>query len=84
MNTPPIGGVSPERAALRTSAVEFEGLFLEMLMKSMRASVPEQGLINGGRGEAVFRRMQDAEMAQRMAGRFGIAEMIERALDVRA
>ncbi|MCC6738588.1 MAG: rod-binding protein [Planctomycetia bacterium] len=74
---------------LHKAAVAFEGFFHSMLLRAMRKGVPEGKLFHGGRGEQVFRGMQDDLLAERMAegGGLGIARMIEqefgRGLDIR-
>lgn len=67
---------------LHRAAVAFEGFFHSMLLRAMRKGVPEGKLFHGGRGEQVFRGMQDDLLAERMAegGGLGIARMIEREL----
>ncbi len=74
---------------LHRAAVSFEGFFHGMLLRTMRKGVHEGTLFHGGRGETVFRSMQDDLLAERMAegGGLGIARMIEqelgRGLDIR-
>jgi Rod binding domain-containing protein len=73
------------RARLHEQAVAFEGLFLGILMRTMRQGIQESGRFHGGRGEAVFRGVLDGEVAGRMAERsgLGIAEMLEQSLGSR-
>lgn len=69
--------------ALKESAREFEGVFLNTLLKAMRKTVPENGLFNGGGATKFYRQMHDAEMAKALAegnGGMGIADMIVRQL----
>lgn len=70
------------RAQVREQAVAFEGLFLGILFRTMRDSVPQNERFHGGRGEKVFGGLMDNELAVRMADRggFGIADMIENAV----
>lgn len=67
---------------IKESAEEFEAIFLEIMLKSMRSTVPKEGMINGGNGEDVYRSMLDYEYAKSMAAQrgSGIAETIERQL----
>jgi len=72
-----------EREALRKSAEEFEGVFLNTLLKAMRQTVPVNELFNGGGATKFYRQMHDAEIAKSLAtGRsgMGIADMIVRQL----
>ena len=66
-------------ADLRTVAGGFEALFLGLLMKSMRKTVPSSPLFSGGQGGAIFTQMMDratSEFAVRRGGGIGIASMI--------
>jgi len=59
---------------------EIESLFIYMLLKEMRKTVPEQKLIHGGKAEEIFRDMMDEEMSRKMAFTpgpgLGIAKML--------
>ena len=76
------GAVPEDRAAIAKLAEEFESIFTEIVLKSMRETVPDKGLIDGGNGEDVFRSMLDSEYAKSMAvqRRSGIADALERQL----
>ncbi len=65
------------------AARQIEGLFLGEMLKAMRKSVPESGLMSGGRGEDVMRSFQDEALAQSMAaqGGFGLAAHLLKAMD---
>lgn len=69
-------------ASIHKSAQEFEALFTQIMLKSMRDSVHSGGLVDGGNGEDIFRSMLDTEYAKSMAntGQFGIASLVERQL----
>ena len=72
---------SPDKA-LVTAAKQFEAIFTQMLLKSMRDAVPESGL-TGGNESKLYTSMFDQELAQKMAssGRgLGIADMIVKQL----
>ena len=71
----------PEQAKkLKESADEFESIFVNLMLKSMRDSVDKSEMIDGGNGEDIFRSMLDGEYAKSMAGerKTGIADAIER------
>lgn len=72
-----------DHVALEKSAREFEGVFLNTLLKAMRQTVPTNDLFNGGGATKFYRQMHDAEIAKTMAngnGGMGIADMIVRQL----
>ena len=72
-----------DRKALEKSAKEFEGVFLNTLLKAMRQTVPENELFNGGGATKFYRQMHDAEIARALAtghSGMGIADMIVRQL----
>lgn len=68
-----------DRAELRKVAEEFESLFLGIVLKSMRQTVQESGLLDGGNAEDIYRSMLDDEYAKMMAAQrhTGIADNIE-------
>jgi len=77
------GGPS-ERDGLLKVAREFEGVFLNTLMKAMRKTVPENKLFNSQGATKYYQQMQDAEMAKAMAtgtSGMGIADLIVRQFD---
>lgn len=71
-----------EQEAIKKLSQEFESVFLGLVLKSMRDTVPKSGLIDGGNGEAVFSSMLDTEYAKAMSkqGSAGLSEMIEKQL----
>ncbi|NRA67070.1 MAG: rod-binding protein [Pseudobacteriovorax sp.] len=60
-------------------SAEFESIFLGIVLKSMRDSVPRSEFISGGNGEEIFRSMLDTEYAKSMAHQrsTGLADAIE-------
>lgn len=70
--------------AIRETAQQFESMFIEMMMKSMRESV-EKSDLNESAGEDTFQGMFDKEVAHQMAkrGTVGIADMLVRDHDKR-
>lgn len=72
-------GAADDLAGLRKAAREFEGVFLNNLMKAMRRTVPDNELFNSAGPTKFYQQMLDAEMAQGMTGGhggMGIAEML--------
>jgi len=66
------------QAASRQAAVQFESLFMQMVMKSMREATPKA---DGSSGQDNFTGMLDSQFARQFAGRpGGLAEMIEKQL----
>lgn len=61
-------------------AVQFEQLFANMMMKSMRSSVPENELIPKSTGEKIYTEMLDSEYADLMVKKssLGLADTILR------
>lgn len=73
-----------QEAALRTTARQLQGVFVNQLMQAMRATVPEDGLTSGGPGEQTFRGMLDehlsARWTERLDGPNSLAEALFRQL----
>ncbi|MFO1300936.1 MAG: flagellar assembly peptidoglycan hydrolase FlgJ [Burkholderiaceae bacterium] len=68
------------RAALRQAAGQFEALFMQQLLKSMRDAMPKSGMF-GGTGHDTYVGMLDQQLSQSLAGQpGGLAEMIARQL----
>jgi len=70
-----IAGDDPK---LKKACQDFETIFLHHMIKTMRSSIPEGGLIEAGAGEKVFRDMLDETWANRLSerGGVGIARML--------
>jgi peptidoglycan hydrolase FlgJ len=67
---------SPE--ALRGAATQFEALFINMMMKSMRDATPQDGMFDSEQSRT-FTTMLDQQMSQNMAKRgIGLADMLVR------
>jgi peptidoglycan hydrolase FlgJ len=68
--------------AIREAAQTFESLFLNEIMKNMRKTLPEDGLLNQGFANNVFNSMLDQEYSQMAAksGQLGLADVIARQL----
>ncbi|WP_126444171.1 flagellar assembly peptidoglycan hydrolase FlgJ [Sulfuricystis multivorans] len=67
--------------ALKAAAQQFEALFLQMVMKSMRAAVPQDGPFDSDQTR-FYQELLDAQLVQVMAakGGTGLAALIERQL----
>jgi flagellar protein FlgJ len=67
---------SPE--ALRGAATQFEAMFINMMMKSMRAATPAEGMTDSEQTKT-FTTMLDGQMSQNLAKRgMGLADMLVR------
>ena len=67
---------------LRKVCRDMESMFMNMLLTSMRETVPEGGLIEKPSGEKIMQSMLDQELSNSMAkaGGIGIADMLHRQL----
>lgn len=68
------------REDLARTAREFESVFLDILMRSMRETVPDSDLMGSGGATKIYRQMHDSEMARAVAGTgggLGIARLLE-------
>jgi Rod binding domain-containing protein len=74
---------SPENiAAIKKLSEDFEAIFVEIMLKSMRETVDKSKLTDGGNGEQIFQTMLDSEYAKILASQrsSGIADSIEKHL----
>ncbi len=68
------------QAALKQAAGQFEALFMQQLLKSMRDAMPRSGMFDGA-GQQTWEGMLDQQLAQSMTGQpGGLAEIIARQL----
>lgn len=75
-------GTSQDRA-LRESAKQLEGLFVQQMYKAMRETVPQQeGIVSGGAGEDMFTGLMDQHLAAETPSHWGggLAEALYRQL----
>jgi peptidoglycan hydrolase FlgJ len=69
---------SPE--ALKTAAKQFEALFMNMIMKSMRAATPQDGILDNEQSR-MYTSMLDQQLSQNLSKRgVGLAEVLIRQL----
>ena len=64
-------GQTDKDAALRQATEQFEALFVQMMLKTMRTTVGESSFTSGN-GIKTFQDMQDTEMAKRIAAQGGL------------
>lgn len=70
------------QAGLKAAAQQFEAMFLQMVLKSMRDATPQDGLLNSDQSR-FYTSMLDQQLAQDMAGKgrgLGFARLIEQQL----
>lgn len=75
-----------QNKAIKETAQQFEGMFIQMMMKSMRAaSEPMQDEENASSARQTFEEMFDREVSVQMAKRsaLGVGDFIERAVKQR-
>src|SRR5690606_22104423 len=66
--------------AIREAANQFEALFMQQLLKSMRAAIPRSGLLEGP-GQSTYESMLDSQLAQSVGGQpGGLADILVRQL----
>lgn len=69
------------RSGLKAAAKQLEGMFIQMMLKSMRDATPKEGLFSSEQSE-MFTSMLDQQLSQNLAGqgKLGFAEMIMKTL----
>lgn len=80
----PLSATDPSKS-LQNAAQEFESLFLDMMMKAMRQSVPQNELFGDGNEIRMYEEMRDQELSKVMARNsgLGLARMIVRQFEGR-
>lgn len=69
------------KAAAKKAATQFEALFMQMVLKSMRDATPKSGLLGGDSSHDAYTAMLDQQLAAKMAGGgTGLADTIARQL----
>lgn len=61
--------------AIRETAKQMEGMFVQMMLKSMRAALPQDGELSTEQTK-LYTSMYDQQIAQDMSGSLGIADML--------
>jgi flagellar protein FlgJ len=74
------GAARDPQGAVTAAASQFEALFMQMVLKSMREAVPKSGMLEGA-GSDVYQSMLDTQFAQALTGKpGGLGELIARQL----
>lgn len=73
-----------DQEKLRTVCRDFESVFLNMMLQSMRATVPKSDFLGEEKGREMFEGMLDQELTKDMAkaGGVGLADMLFRQLTI--
>jgi flagellar protein FlgJ len=71
-----------ELARLRRAAQEFEAVFVEHMLKTMRQSSPKAGLFPSGAGQKLYQDLADQELARAVSrgGGLGLGDVLIRGL----
>ena len=71
-----------EEKATRETATQFEAMFIQMMLKSMREATEKEGLMTSDHEEA-FQEMYDRELSVQLARRntLGVADMLVKSID---
>ena len=74
----PVDKGKTDDARLRAASNEFEAIFLQQMLKTMRKASLESDFIKKSEGEKIFRSMLDEQYAilSAKSGRLGLGEMI--------
>ncbi|MBE9529019.1 MAG: peptidoglycan DD-metalloendopeptidase family protein [Proteobacteria bacterium] len=65
-------GAEEKSRILEKAVQDFEAIFINQMLKSMRSTVEEGSLFHGGSGEKMYAEMMDAEMSKSIAAGGGI------------
>jgi flagellar protein FlgJ len=71
---------SSPKAALSAAATQFEAMFVQMLLKSMREALPQDGMLSSEQSK-LYTSLFDQQIAQQMSKRgIGLKQVLERQL----
>jgi flagellar protein FlgJ len=65
--SPVPNGEVGDAAKLRKATAQLEGVFIAQLFRAMRETVPQDGALEGGSGEAIFTSLMDEHVAEAAA-----------------
>lgn len=71
-----------EKARLKSVCKDMEAVYLNIMLKQMRATVPKSGLLGSSSQEEIFRSLLDSELTKEMAkgSGIGLGDMLYRQL----
>ncbi len=69
-----VGTLSSEKKdmELKKACQDFEAMFINMILKEMRKSIPKQGMLHGGLQEDMYTSMFDQKMAEKISRGRGV------------
>jgi flagellar protein FlgJ len=70
--------IETRKAELRDTAEKFEAIFIRQFMKTLRSTLPGEGLFGGGASGEIYADMMDNAVSDAVSkrGAFGIADMV--------
>lgn len=73
------GQIKDESAKVKAACQEFESLFLNYLLKEMRATIPKSGFLDGAQAEKIYTAMYDEQLSMELSrhGGIGLAKILE-------
>jgi peptidoglycan hydrolase FlgJ len=75
------GDAEGQRQAVRQAAGQFEAVFMNLLLKSMRDALPQEGMLDSSSTKS-FTSMYDQQLTQKMSEKgIGLADMIVKQLE---
>ena len=76
---------SGDQTALKKACQDFESIFVQMVFKNMRSTVPEDTLLEKSQAQSIFEGMLDEELSKKVsgAGGMGIANMLFNQLEMK-
>jgi murein DD-endopeptidase MepM/ murein hydrolase activator NlpD len=71
-----------QKSELKKAAQEFEAVFITLMLKAMRETIEESGLMEGGFGKSIYTEMFDQEVSVNLAkrGTLGISDLLYKKL----
>lgn len=67
------------QGGLKQAAQQFEGMLLQMMLKSMRDATPQDGMLDSDQSR-FYTTILDQQLGQNLAGKLGFAKLIEQQL----
>ncbi|OQY45224.1 MAG: hypothetical protein B6240_09105 [Desulfobacteraceae bacterium 4572_87] len=64
--------ISEDPSGIDKACTDMESLFISYLLKEMRATIPKDGFLSGGKGEEIYTSMLDSQLAKELAAERGI------------
>lgn len=70
---------------LKKACKDFEAIFINKMIKNMRATVPKSSLLDGGTQQEIYQSLFDEELSKSLAGKggMGLGKILQRHLSPR-